>query len=542
MKTPNSKVLVSIPSTPDTVGCTPSPKRYDEDWHQQHDNNKSGKVKKKKLRISIDIKSIIIGIICISYMKLFLDIRHTQKQLNAVDDIDLDLPDIQQSNNNICKSNNAITINDQIHGKQTHQLLFKRKHIPGLNEQTTLPGKSLTKLVSFDGRLHIGYGDQSGNSGPIDMYSYDPIHEKKWLYHGQIQTEEIGVFRVSSDSSVMYTVEIDGHGTEREDEVYVNKLQCGSTQRWSTVGEPVHAAHIYTLDIHPPCKNHDSIDTNIEQNTILVGTGSRHGQRAQVLSNTGNNRWTEVFWYPSSDDHFNRISNAIVTNSISRNNTTGPTMIIFGVKYGDCKSEKGDECAFGFISYNFKMNSSDNSYIPITSLELPYEDAKLLPRRTPQATKPPQLQSVPFHDELYFVGYRFRRNDHYIDYTGTYKIITDSKHSSSASLKRVDPWPRINGKKTVFRCWIYNNPSKFLVLVMEPNSQTYGVFRTNGYMNRNITNWFQEEVWEELLILKRPLHKHNEFVSMALLQNDLYLGTKSGDLHVIKELYQPSSS
>ena len=175
-------------------------------------------------------------------------------------------------------------------------------------------------------------------------------------------------------------------------------------------------------------------------------------------------------------------------------------------------------------------------------MELPYEDAKLLPRRTPQATKPPQLQSVPFKDELFFVGWRFRRNDHSIDYTGTYKIITDSKHSSSASLIRVDPWPRIHGKKTIFRCWIYdNNPSKFLVLVMEPNSQTYGVFRTNGYMNRNITNWFQEEVWEELLILKRPLHKHNEFVSMALLHNALYLGTKSGDLHVIKELYQPNS-
>ena len=38
MKTPNSKVLVGTPSTPDTVGCTPSPKRYD-DCHQQHENN-----------------------------------------------------------------------------------------------------------------------------------------------------------------------------------------------------------------------------------------------------------------------------------------------------------------------------------------------------------------------------------------------------------------------------------------------------------------------------------------------------------------------
>lgn len=247
-------------------------------------------------------------------MELFLDIRHTQKQLSNVNDIDLDLPDIQQSNNNVCKSNNAIPLNDGIHGKQTHHLLFKRKQIPGLNEQTTLPGKSLTKLVSFDGRLHIGYGDQSGNSGPIEMHSYDPIREN-WFYHGQIQTEEIGVFRISSDSSVMYTVEIDGHGTEREDEVYVNKLQCGSTQRWSTIGEPVHAAHIYTLDIQPPSKNHDSTDTNIEENTILVGTGSRHGQRAQALSKTGNNRWTEVFWYPSTDDHFNRITSAIATNS-----------------------------------------------------------------------------------------------------------------------------------------------------------------------------------------------------------------------------------
>ena len=68
MKTPNSKVLVGTPSTPDTVGCTPSPKRYD---YQQHNNNKLGKVKKKKLSISIDIRSIIIGIIIIMKLKSY---------------------------------------------------------------------------------------------------------------------------------------------------------------------------------------------------------------------------------------------------------------------------------------------------------------------------------------------------------------------------------------------------------------------------------------------------------------------------------------
>lgn len=45
---------------------------------------------------------------------------------------------------------------------------------PGANAQTTSTGKQISVLFPWKGKLYAGYGDYGANTGPIDIYSFDP--------------------------------------------------------------------------------------------------------------------------------------------------------------------------------------------------------------------------------------------------------------------------------------------------------------------------------------------------------------------------------
>ena len=60
-------------------------------------------------------------------------------------------------------------------GSQQLELVASRPQIPGIAEQPTERGQVLGVLAAFDGRLHLGYGDYSDNTGPIAMFAWDPM-------------------------------------------------------------------------------------------------------------------------------------------------------------------------------------------------------------------------------------------------------------------------------------------------------------------------------------------------------------------------------
>jgi hypothetical protein len=478
-----------------------------------------------------------------------------------------------------CESN-TVPINTEKYGQQVHKLLFPRAEIPGIQSQVTADGQRLRTLTSFDGRLHFGYGDESTNAGPIQMYSYDPPasfargQRGKWLYHGFIDTEEVGLFKKASsmtnlkhnnhekrsNGNALYTVDIDGHGEIKHDAVYVHQLKCGRHARWTTVGKPIQAPHIYSLVV---VQDDDNNSNNSKNNSysdsieLFAGIGSHLGQPGLVVSSTDHGQsWKEVFRHNSTEEQFTRIDNFVV----QRINKDTTKVILFGKIHGECHYSEGDKCSFGaIVRYTTKNNDATSSslssrqVIPIVNMELPHEDARTISPRS----KPPHLEPIVFHDTIYFVGWRHRPPDTSDSYTGTYRIRGDDDDDdekkqedgsgssilspSSPSLERIMPWPKIEGKPTQFRCWTTDSdPMKFLVLVVEPMSGTYAVFRTNGYFKHESgeDKGDEDDVWEKALTIE-ALPNDDEFLAMTFLRNDLYLSTVKGDLHVVHEFYEP---
>jgi hypothetical protein len=65
---------------------------------------------------------------------------------------------------------------------------------PYASQQATAPGKVLTGLQEFNGRLYLGYGDTSANTGPIRVMAYD-AGTKTFVYEYTSATEAIWTYR-----------------------------------------------------------------------------------------------------------------------------------------------------------------------------------------------------------------------------------------------------------------------------------------------------------------------------------------------------------
>ncbi|MCA9709998.1 MAG: hypothetical protein KDK70_29435, partial [Myxococcales bacterium] len=162
-----------------------------------------------------------------------------------------------------------------------------RADIPGLAEQPSTHGQILGTLFAFDGRLHLGYGDYSDNTGPITMSAWDPMLGA-FVDLGVLPTEEVLWFHPTPDA--LYTTAVDPDGHQEEGGIY--RLDCGAAA-WH-VGPPIAGAvHVY--------------DVTTQGDTLYAGTGSLTGAPALLMaSQDRGEHWEEVLRHDSGPETFSR--------------------------------------------------------------------------------------------------------------------------------------------------------------------------------------------------------------------------------------------
>jgi hypothetical protein len=170
---------------------------------------------------------------------------------------------------------------------QPLELLAERSAIPGLATQPTARGQVLGTLFAFDGRVHLGYGDYSDNTGPIAAVAWDG-ELQDFVELGILPTEEVLWFRAAA--AELYSPAIDPDGHEESGGIY--RLPCGA-QQWQ-VGAPIPGAvHVY--------------DIATQGESLYAGTGSLSGAPALLMrSEDRGESWTEVLRRESAVDRYSR--------------------------------------------------------------------------------------------------------------------------------------------------------------------------------------------------------------------------------------------
>lgn len=353
-------------------------------------------------------------------------------------------------------------------GAQTLELVAAREDIPGLAEQPTTRGQILGALAAFDGRLHLGYGDYSDNTGPIPMHAYDP-GQAAFVDLGVLPTEEVLWFRPGLGT--LYSPAVDPDGHQEDGGVY--RLDCGTSQ-WQ-VGTPIPGAvHVY--------------DVARQGSTIYVGTGSLTNAPALLMASEDHGQsWTELLRRESPADRFSRFYFVGATEQllfVSGRDHPSPSTSFAWIREGDGAFEALAE-------------PPDNSLVPITL----GEDLVI----------------------ANFVGSPGRGS-----YLSSYRV-------EGLSFVSDNPWPTLADESSDLVNWTHQGgedgqPARLIVL-MEDLDGGVSVQRSGDIGPEGPS-------WEELATLE-PL-ADDRFVSMALLFNDLYLGTQTGSLYVLRELEQPA--
>ena len=110
-------------------------------------------------------------------------------------------------------------------------------------------------------------------------------------------------------------------------------------------------------------------------------------------------------------------------------------------------------------------------------------------------------------------------------YLASYRI-------SGRCLVQIDPWTKINGEKSELvgsldkRCRARQDVGN----MMRCCHGAVAIFRTDS---------LKDPVWEDAVNL-RTLPDNDDYQSMTVLLNDLYLGTRHGNLYILRELYKPA--
>src|SRR5688572_7507248 len=65
---------------------------------------------------------------------------------------------------------------------------------PGASAQNTVTGKQIATLFPWKGKLYAGYGDYGANTGPIDIYAFDP-DSQQFTFVWEANTEAIYNFK-----------------------------------------------------------------------------------------------------------------------------------------------------------------------------------------------------------------------------------------------------------------------------------------------------------------------------------------------------------
>lgn len=180
---------------------------------------------------------------------------------------------------------------------QALELVALRTEIPGLAAQPTARGQVLGSLFAFDGRVHLGYGDYSDNTGPILSVAWnDALGDFDAL--GVLPTEEVQWFRPGL--AELYVPAIDPDGHQESGGVY--RLDCASSS-WVVATPIAGAVHVY--------------DVARQGESIYASTGSLTGAPALVVrSDDRGDSWTEVLRRESASDRFSRFYTLGATSSL----------------------------------------------------------------------------------------------------------------------------------------------------------------------------------------------------------------------------------
>ncbi|MFT7623334.1 MAG: hypothetical protein ACI9WU_002517, partial [Myxococcota bacterium] len=119
-------------------------------------------------------------------------------------------------------------------------LLSTADDLPGLSGQATTRGVRIGTLKAFEGRLYVGYGDYSNNTGPIAVLSYDPI-DREFAASEPVTSEEVLQFHAHAGD--LFTPDIDPTGHQAEGSAF----KLGSDGQWSALTPIDGAVHTYTL-------------------------------------------------------------------------------------------------------------------------------------------------------------------------------------------------------------------------------------------------------------------------------------------------------
>jgi hypothetical protein len=341
-------------------------------------------------------------------------------------------------------------------GPQQLELLAERSAIPGLATQPTARGQVLGSLFAFDGRVHLGYGDYSDNTGPIPAVAWDGELQDFALL-GILPTEEVLWFRAAT--AELYSPAIDPDGHQESGGIY--RLPCGA-QQWQ-VGTPIPGAvHVY--------------DIAMQGESLYVGTGSLSGAPALLMrSDDRGESWTEVLRRESAVDRYSRFY--FVGATPTKLFVAGRDYPAPGVGFAWLRRDQGE--------FEALTDPPDSSLVPIV-----------------------------LGDAMVIAG--FTGNPGRGSYVASYRI-------EGTSFVPDSPWPVLADGTSELVAWAPDGETLLVLLAAADGSMSV---QRSADLSLGASGW---EPVAELDALT-----NDEFVSMALLRGDLYLGSKTGSLYVLR--------
>lgn len=221
-------------------------------------------------------------------------------------------------------------------------------------------------------------------------------------------------------------------------------------------------------------------DVAVQGDTIYAGTGSITGAPALLMASTDfGESWTEVHRRESAADEFSRFYFVGAT----------PTrMFVSGSHdFASVRDDAGDG------EFHVLSDPPPGSLVPVVLGEAMVITA---------------FSGNPGRSN-YLASYRVKGPEFVVD----------------------SPWPALADESAELVTWAADADPERLLVLMETADGTASLHRTDD-LSEGAT------AWEELATIE-PL-EGDDIVSMALLNNDLYLGTRGGSLYALRGLHEPA--
>ena len=174
-------------------------------------------------------------------------------------------------------------------GPRRFETVARLADLPGIRDQPTERGRQIGALVGHAGRLFIGYGDYSANTGPIPVLSFDPV-AASFDASRTVATEEI--LRLAALDGALYIADIDPRGHEALGSVFRLVAFGEDWQKMTPIPEAVHVFDVAAFD-----------------GRLWAGSATVYGTTARVASSAdGGQTWRDELTRPSPAGAFTRFT------------------------------------------------------------------------------------------------------------------------------------------------------------------------------------------------------------------------------------------